>query len=65
MSKSGSDLFIVDNGDADWKVSRYLAEWCGYSKAVDIATGFFEIGGLPTLDGAWQTVPAIRILMGD
>ena len=65
MSKSASDLFIVDNGDAGWKVSRYLAEWCGYSKAVDIATGFFEIGGLLTLDGAWQTVPAIRILMGD
>lgn len=65
MSKSGSDLFIVDNSDSDWKVHRYLKEWCELSKAIDVATGFFEVGGLLTLDGAWQTVPEIRILMGD
>jgi hypothetical protein len=65
MSRSGSDLFIVDNSDSDWKVHRYLREWCELSKAIDIATGFFEVGGLLTLDGAWQTVPEIRILMGD
>lgn len=65
MSKSGSDLFIVDNSDSDWKVQRYLKEWCHLSKAIDVATGFFEVGGLLTLDGSWQTVPEIRILMGD
>ena len=65
MSKTGSDLFIVDNSDSDWKVQRYLREWCELSKAIDIATGFFEVGGLLALDGAWQTVPEIRILMGD
>lgn len=65
MSKSGSDLFIVDNSDSDWKVHRYLKEWCQLSKAIDVATGFFEVGGLLTLDGSWQTVPEIRILMGD
>lgn len=65
MSRSGSDLFIVDNSDSDWKVHRYLFDWCKLSKAIDIATGFFEVGGLLALDGAWQTVPQIRILMGD
>lgn len=65
MSRAGSDLFIVDNSDSDWKVHRYLKEWCELSKAIDVATGFFEVGGLLTLDGAWQTVPKIRILMGD
>jgi hypothetical protein len=65
MSRSGSDLFIVDNSDSDWKVHRYLFDWCKLSKAIDVATGFFEVGGLLALDGAWQTVPQIRILMGD
>ena len=44
--KPGSDLFIVDNSDADWKVRNYLAEWCGLAKSIDIATGYFEIGAL-------------------
>jgi phosphatidylserine/phosphatidylglycerophosphate/cardiolipin synthase-like enzyme len=65
MSRSGSDLFIVENSDYDWKVHRYLKEWCELSKAIDVATGYFEVGGLLTLDGSWQTVPEIRILMGD
>lgn len=62
---ASSELFIVDNSDSDWKVRRYLTEWCDLSKAIDVATGFFEIGGLLALDGSWQTVPEIRILMGD
>ena len=45
-SKTGSELFIVDNSDDDWKVQRYLHDWCGLSKAIDVATGYFEIGGL-------------------
>ena len=65
MSKSGSDLFIVDNSDTAWKVRRYLKEWCDYSQGMDVATGFFEVGGLLALDGAWQAVPNIRILMGN
>jgi phosphatidylserine/phosphatidylglycerophosphate/cardiolipin synthase-like enzyme len=65
LSKTGSDLFIVDNSDADWKGMRYLHDWCGLSKAIDIATGYFEIGALLGLDQEWQKVDAIRILMGD
>jgi len=64
-SKSGSELFIVDNSDEDWKVLRYLHDWCQISKSIDIATGFFEIGSLLALKDEWQKVDQIRILMGD
>ena len=64
-SQSGSELFIVDNSDDDWKVARYLHDWCQLSKAIDIATGYFEVGGLLELKDEWQKVDAIRILMGD
>ena len=64
-STSGSDLFIVDNSNDDWKVARYLHDWCQISKAIDIATGYFEIGSLLALNDEWQKVDQIRILMGD
>src|SRR2546429_8217525 len=64
-SKAGSELFIVDNSDEDWKVQRYLHDWCQISRAIDIATGYFEIGALLGLKDEWQKVDQIRILMGD
>jgi len=64
-SKSGSELFIVDNSDADWKVQRYLRDWCQISKQLDVATGYFEIGSLLSLGDAWERVDHVRILMGD
>src|SRR5271166_5945911 len=64
-SKTGSELFIVDNSDVDWKVLRYLHDWCQISRAIDIATGYFEIGSLLGLKDEWQKVDQIRILMGD
>src|SRR4051794_26692958 len=64
-SKTGSELFIVDNSDDDWKVLRYLHDWCQLSKAIDIATGYFEIGSLLALKDEWQKVDQLRILMGD
>ena len=64
-SPTGSELFIVDNSDTDWKVLRYLHDWCQISKAIDIATGYFEIGSLLGLKDEWQKVDRIRILMGD
>jgi hypothetical protein len=63
--KTGNDLFIVDNSDEDWKVLNYLAEWSDISSRFDIATGYFEIGSLLALDGKWQKLDQIRILMGD
>ncbi len=64
-SESSAGIFIVDNSDSDWKVRSYLREWCELSKAIDIATGYFEIGSLLALDEKWQAVDHFRILMGD
>jgi len=64
-TKTGNDLFIVDNSDNDWKVLNYLAEWSEISHKFDIATGYFEIGALLALHGKWQKLNQIRILMGD
>lgn len=64
-NKTGNDLFIVDNSDEDWKVLNYLTEWSDISSRFDIATGYFEIGSLLALDGKWQQLDQIRILMGD
>jgi len=62
---SGSDLFIVDNSDTDWKVVKYLHQWAEIAHQIDIATGYFEIGALLALDGQWQKLNKIRLLMGD
>ena len=63
-SLTGSELFIVDNSDDDWKVRKYLHDWCQLSKGIDIATGYFEIGSLLGLGDEWKKVDKIRILMG-
>lgn len=60
----GRDLFIVDNSVSGWTGLRYLEEWTEIAKAFDIATGYFEIGALLALEGKWQGLDKIRILMG-
>ncbi len=60
----GGDLFIVDNSVSGWTGARYLREWTEIAKSFDIATGFFEIGGLLELDGDWQKLDKVRVLMG-
>lgn len=60
----GRGLFIVDNSVAGWTGLRYLEEWTSIARAFDIATGFFEIGALLALDGKWQNLEKIRVLMG-
>ena len=62
---TGSELFIVDNSEEDWKVLRYLHDWCEISKSIDIASAYFDIGSLLALQEQWQKVDHIRILMGD
>ena len=57
-------LYIVDNISNDQSVKRYLTEWCYISKQIDVATGYFEIGGLLELDGEWQKLDKIRIILG-
>ena len=65
MKKSGGDLFIVDNTISGWTGLRYLEEWTELSTSFDIATGYFEVGALLALDGHWQKLNKIRVLMGD
>ena len=60
----GRDLFIVDNSVSGWTGLRYLEEWTEIAKGFDIATGHFEIGALLALEGKWQKLEKIRILMG-
>lgn len=64
MPQNASDLFIVDNSISGWTGLRYLSKWTEISESFDIATGFFEIGALLDLDGKWQKLKKIRILMG-
>ncbi len=64
VDSKGRELFIVDNSVSGWTGLRYLEEWAGIAKSFDIATGYFEIGALLSLDGKWQPLDKIRILMG-
>jgi hypothetical protein len=61
----GGDLFIVDNSISGWTALRYLTEWAELAKSFDVATGYFEIGGLLAMQDKWQQLDKIRILMGD
>lgn len=58
------EQFIVDNADEHWRALEYVREWCDISSAIDIATGHFEIGAFLALDGAWQQVHKVRLLIG-
>lgn len=60
----GRDLFVVDNSVFGWTGLRYLEEWTAIARQFDVATGFFEIGALLALDGKWQQLEKVRILMG-
>ena len=59
-----NDLYIVDNSSPELSVKKYLNDWCAISRQMDIATGYFEIGGLLELDGEWQNLKKIRIILG-
>jgi phosphatidylserine/phosphatidylglycerophosphate/cardiolipin synthase-like enzyme len=60
----GRELFIVDNSVEGWTGLRYLGDWTEFATSFDIATGYFDIGSLLALDGKWQQLDKIRILMG-
>ena len=64
-SKRDKNPYIIDNSMSEWKVSEYLRRWTEFSGRLDIATGYFEIGALLELDGDWQKIDNIRILMGN
>ncbi len=58
-------LYTVDNSNEEQSVKAYLNDWCSVSKQMDIATGYLEIGGLLELDGNWQQLDKIRIILGN
>ncbi len=62
---SNGNLYIVDNSAEERSVKSYLTQWCDISKQMDIATGYLEVGGLLALDGSWQKLEKIRIILGD
>ena len=57
-------LYIVDNASEQQSVKHYLTTWSNVSKQYDIATGYFEIGGLLEIDTYWQKLDKIRIILG-
>ena len=61
----GTTLYIADNAAESRSVKKYLHEWCDISKKMDVATGYLEIGGLLALDGQWQKLDKIRIILGN
>ena len=63
--RKGGDLFIVDNSLSRWTGLKYLDQWTDVARSFDVATGFFEVSSLLALDGRWQQLDKIRILMGD
>lgn len=64
-ARSGSELFIVDNSNDEWRALRYIRDWCQISRSIDVASAYFEIGSLLALEGEWQRVDELRVLMGD
>ncbi len=60
-----NNLYIVDNSSENQSVNMYLTEWCSVSQQMDIATGYWEIGGLLSLDTHWQKLDKIRIILGN
>ena len=60
-----NNLYIVDNTAEAKSVQRYLADWCAVSRQMDVATGYFDVGGLLSLDQRWQMLEKMRIVMGD
>lgn len=55
---------IIDNRN-DNTALEALKKLLPQSQSLDVASGFFEIGSLLVLDGLWQPLDQIRILMGD
>ncbi len=62
--RSLTENFIVDNSDPNTQALEYLRQWWEIADSADIATGHFEIGSLLALDGHWQKLDKLRILIG-
>lgn len=63
-SSKAKQLPVVDNSKGN-TVTDVFTQWFETTKCLRIATGYFEVGSLLALDGSWQKIESIRILMGD
>ena len=55
---------IIDNRGEN-KLLQALRRLLPHLQRMDVATGVFEIGSFLLLEGLWQELDRIRILMGD
>ncbi|MEZ4527867.1 MAG: phospholipase D-like domain-containing protein [Desulfobacterales bacterium] len=55
---------IIDNSSGNTLVSAYEKLFPSLA-SISLATGMFEIGAFLLLEGLWQNIKQIRILMGD
>ena len=55
---------IIDNRGEN-KVLHALQRLLPNLQRMDVATGVFEVGSFLLLEGLWQDLERIRILMGD
>jgi len=55
---------LLDNRGEN-KVLTAFRKLLPYSRQWDVATGYFEIGALLDLDGLWQPLEGMRVLLGD
>jgi hypothetical protein len=55
---------IIDN-QGEITLRDAISQISPITQNLDVATGFFELGSLLSLDGDWQRIGKIRILLGD
>jgi len=64
MGMAGKLPTIIDN-QGEITLRDAIAQIAQTTKQLDVATGYFELGSLLSLDGDWQKIGKIRILLGD
>ena len=55
---------IIDNTGSN-TVLEALKKLLPEAKTLDVATGYFELGSLIALDGYWNSIDGLRVVMGD
>jgi hypothetical protein len=64
MNLNPPKVRFLDNRSEARSIAEALVSDLQDATYLDVATGFFEIGGLLELDGHWQGLEKIRILLG-
>jgi len=65
MNKIGSTSKIVVDNRGENTLLALLRSLLSQAISLDIATGYFEIGSLISLQGSWQHLKNLRIILGD